>query len=134
MRFDPKPPWTRAHERLMRAWELLHQAHARRGFDGPRSLGDWCLAKFGVRVPRRLTVAQARQGRRCLNAWRAGMEGLRPFRRYPRQERRNAAQIAARRAVAAYTTAGALGTSYADAIRGKALECLGGLMPTESAR
>ncbi|MFD3263164.1 hypothetical protein [Phenylobacterium ferrooxidans] len=134
MRFEPKPLWTRDHERLIRAWEQLHQAQAERGQADGWDLGGWLLRKFGVATTRRLTAAQARQARRCLHAWRAGIMGLAEWRRHPRQERRNMRRIAARRAATAYNTAGVRGADYADAIRGTALEGLGRLMPSESAR
>ncbi len=132
MRFEPKPPWTRDHERVIRAWEQLHQAYAGRGQSDSSSLRNWLLRKFGVASTRRLTASQARQARRSLHAWRAGIEGLAEWRRRPRQERRNKRRIDARRAAAAYNTAGVRGADYAEAIRGTALECLGGLMPAES--
>lgn len=133
MRFEPKPPWTRDHERLVRAWEQLHQARALQGDTSSDGLGAWCFRKFGVHHARRLTVAQARQARRSLHAWRAGIEGLAEWRRHPRQERRSKRRIDARRAATAYNTAGIRGADYAEAIRGTALESLGRLMPSESA-
>jgi hypothetical protein len=84
--------WSRSHERLIAAWVALHHAHARRGLAQSASprLGEWTFRKFGERIPARLTIAQARQARRCLNAWRAGVEGRAEARSYPRQWARNA--------------------------------------------
>ncbi len=63
--------WTRAHERMVDAWVDLYRIGASQRRP-PRSLESWIGAKFKIEYPviADLTVAQCRQARRCLRAWR----------------------------------------------------------------
>lgn len=128
-RFEPRGPWTRAHEKFAKAWGDLGIACARRGAAGPMSLGDWLFARWRVWNIRHLTPAQAKNGARQLNAWRGGVEGwCFSVTAYPRQWKRNR-----RRADSARNTASMRGPEFENLIRGTALEALGGLVPAESA-
>lgn len=64
--------WTSEHEGMNDAYTALFLAAGGR-LPG-RMLADWCERKFGRR-PDALTVQQARQARRCFNAWRFGAYG-----------------------------------------------------------
>jgi hypothetical protein len=131
VRFEPRPPWTRAHEALVHAWETLHQVHARRGLV-LNSLHDWLERNYGEAKVRRLTTAQARNARRRLNAWRGGIEGRCLLREYPRQWRRNYRRARASWQRTASNTATNGPPIFSDIIRGTALEGLGRLLSTES--
>jgi hypothetical protein len=91
-------PWTRDHERLVEAWEQLGQANALVGLVLASSPSAWVQRKFGVHHVARLMPAQAREARRNLHAWRAGVEGRSEPHAYPRQWRRNGRRRAAQRA------------------------------------
>lgn len=130
MRFGPRPPWTRSHEKFAKAWGDLQQALARQGSGGSMRSCDWTYRRWGVWNVRDLTPAEARAGCRQLGAWRAAVEGrIREIRAYPRQWERNQAR---RRRFTAGTTAYARGGEFENLIRGTALEALGGLMPEDS--
>ena len=80
---DRLTTWTKAHERLVDAWAGLYRTGARRRRP-PHTLESWIAAKFKLPYAcvADLTVAQARQARRCLRAWEygAGFDAL-PLRR-----------------------------------------------------
>lgn len=60
---------TRAHDRLIRAYLQLVEAHLRRGWGQPNHLDGLTIRKFGAPA-HLLTTSQMRTGRRGLNAWR----------------------------------------------------------------
>lgn len=131
-RFEPMRPWTRAHEKFVKAWEQLHGEQARLGFN-VHNLRRWLFIRWSVETVRELTPAQARAGSRQLHAWRAGVEGRTTvWGNYPRQARRQRRRAEAVRA--ASNTASTRGTDFENLISGTALAGLGRLMPTESDR
>jgi len=143
-RFEPLQPWTRSHEKFVRAWGTLDQAIAERGAVRPLPLHRWLSARWGVSFVRALTVAQVRAAARQVNAWRAGVEGrVDGYREFPRQWRRNQrrsrawtsaerGQFAAAWDAAAGNTASSPPDKFENLIAGTALAGLGRLMPTES--
>jgi hypothetical protein len=131
MGWNPNPlrPWTRSHEKFVEAFAAMTHASARRGLP-IIDMAGWLERNYGVRLVRRLTVAQARKARRSMNAWRAGIEGLAPPRAYPRQWRRNQRRAAARRA--ANITAGFVTRADVMAAEGLKNSAPCGLIPTDS--
>jgi hypothetical protein len=126
--------WTRDHERLVHAWAQLSAFQLRHGWNAT-DLNSWIERKFDriKYAPGRLnsailalTPSQLRQARRCLNAYRAGMEGRAEARPHPRQWARNAR----RSGRTAATTASMRARIPAWALSGKGNSAAGRLVKT----
>lgn len=131
LRHEPRPPWTRAHEKFAKAWGDLDNARARAGGE-PGDLGRWLMVRWGVLRIIALTPQQARAGCRQLNAWRASLERkvFEPV-PYPRQWRRNRRRAEEHRR-AADSTAIIVRASSADMLIDKRFSGARGLVTTES--